>query len=179
MIVSKIGPVLATTLLLSAVSNVTAADLNTDAQKLGYIIGLEFGRNLKEQGNVVDLDALMDGLKTNYSGAELQMTTEEVQAFITEYKAKQESEREKQVSEAAASNKAQGEAFLETNRARDGVIETESGLQYEVMSLATHPLLPSPGLFHCAASDRTPGSRPAHRSWAAGSLYESQGRQCP
>jgi FKBP-type peptidyl-prolyl cis-trans isomerase len=128
----KIRPLLATTLLLVAVSDATAADLNTDEQKLGYIIGLDVGRNLREQGSEVDFDALMEGLKSAYSGAEAQMTNEEIQAFIAAF-------REKKVSEQTSQNQAEGAAFLETNRIKEGVTETASGLQYEVITMGDGP----------------------------------------
>ena len=38
-----------------------------------------------------------------------------------------------------AGNQAEGEVFLASNRARDGVIETESGLQYEIMTMGDGP----------------------------------------
>jgi FKBP-type peptidyl-prolyl cis-trans isomerase FklB len=40
-------------------------------------------------------------------------------------------------------NKEEGEKFLETNKKRDGIITTESGLQYEVITMGTGPK-PSP-----------------------------------
>ncbi|MFY7965179.1 MAG: FKBP-type peptidyl-prolyl cis-trans isomerase [Chitinophagaceae bacterium] len=39
--------------------------------------------------------------------------------------------------EQAANNLKKGQDFLATNKQRDGVIETESGLQYEVLTLGT------------------------------------------
>ena len=39
--------------------------------------------------------------------------------------------------EKAAANLEAGQAFLATNKLRDGVVETESGLQYEVLTMGT------------------------------------------
>ena len=49
--------------LLSAAlvsTTVTAAELETEAQKLGYIIGMDIGNSLKEQGTPMDIDTLLE-----------------------------------------------------------------------------------------------------------------------
>ena len=38
-----------------------AAELETDAQKLGYVFGMEIGAQLKQGGAEIDVDALCDG----------------------------------------------------------------------------------------------------------------------
>ena len=54
-----------------------ATELETDAQKLGYIIGMDIGSSLKQQGTELDLEALYDAIKATYNGEELAMTPEE------------------------------------------------------------------------------------------------------
>jgi FKBP-type peptidyl-prolyl cis-trans isomerase len=58
------------------------------------------------------------------------------EAFIAERRAAAETDR---VSQAAA-NAAEGDKFLLENRAKEGVIVTESGLQYQVVELGTGPM---------------------------------------
>jgi FKBP-type peptidyl-prolyl cis-trans isomerase FkpA/FKBP-type peptidyl-prolyl cis-trans isomerase FklB len=73
------------------------------------------------------MDALIAGLavalKNDTSG--MKMTVAEAQNYLQEYFPKAQ-EREQ------AKNKAEGEKFLEENKAKSGVITTESGLQYKV-----------------------------------------------
>ena len=45
---------------------------------------------------------------------------------------------------AAEKNFAQGQAFLQENRNKEGVITTESGLQYQILSEGTGTIHPSP-----------------------------------
>jgi len=48
--------------LLAAVllsGNAFSTELETDAQKLGYIIGMDIGSSLKQQGGNLDLDTLI------------------------------------------------------------------------------------------------------------------------
>jgi len=54
-----------------------ATELETDAQKLGYIIGMDIGSSLKKQGTELDLEALYEAIKATYKGEELAMTPEE------------------------------------------------------------------------------------------------------
>ena len=54
-----------------------ATDLNTDEQKLGYIIGMDIGKSLKQQGTDVDLDTMIEAIRATYNGQELALTDEE------------------------------------------------------------------------------------------------------
>ncbi|MEE8495996.1 MAG: FKBP-type peptidyl-prolyl cis-trans isomerase [Xanthomonadales bacterium] len=116
-----------------------ATELETDAQKLGYIIGMDIGSSLKQQGTELDLEALYDAIKATYKGEELAMTPEEAttirQSFIADRRAEVESERE----ELAASNAAEGDKFLLENHSKEGVQITDSGLQYRVIDMGDGP----------------------------------------
>lgn len=117
-----------------------AAKPETEAQKLGYIIGMDIGASLKQQGSEIDLDALFDAIRATYNGETPALTPEEAanirEAFIAERRAAAETDRESQ----AAANAAEGDKFLLENRAKEGVIVTESGLQYQVVELGTGPM---------------------------------------
>lgn len=116
-----------------------ATELETDAQKLGYIIGMDIGSSLKQQGTELDLEALYDAIKATYKGEELVMTPEQAatirQSFITKRRAEVESEREG----LAASNAAEGDKFLLENHSKEGVQITDSGLQYRVIDMGDGP----------------------------------------
>jgi FKBP-type peptidyl-prolyl cis-trans isomerase len=112
-----------------------ATELETDAQKLGYIIGMDIGSSLKQQGTELDLDALYDAIKATYNGEELAMTPEEAatirESFIAERRAEAESQREGM----AAANAAEGDKFMLENHSKEGVQVTDSGLQYKVLEM--------------------------------------------
>ncbi|MDT8319161.1 MAG: FKBP-type peptidyl-prolyl cis-trans isomerase [Xanthomonadales bacterium] len=129
--------VLATALLFTA--NALATELETEAQQIGYIIGMDIGASLKTQGTDIDLDALFDAIRATYEGQELALTPEEAatirESFIASRRAKAESERATQ----AAANAAAGDRFLLENRSKEGVIVTDSGLQYKVLEMGEGP----------------------------------------
>jgi FKBP-type peptidyl-prolyl cis-trans isomerase len=119
--------------------NALATELETEAQKLGYIIGMDIGASLKQQGTNLDLDALYDAIKATYNGEPLAMTPEEAatirESFIAERRVEAEAERNVQV----AQNAVEGDKFLLENRTKEGVILTDSGLQYEVLEMGEGP----------------------------------------
>ena len=116
-----------------------ATELETQEQKLGYIIGMDIGNSLKQQGTDLDLQALFDAIETIYNGGEPAMTQEEANAVREAFIAERRSEMEAQQAQLAAKNAAEGDAFLLENRTREGVVETESGLQYEIISAGDGP----------------------------------------
>ena len=113
--------------------NAFSAELETDAQKLGYIIGMDIGSSLKQQGGDLDLDSLIEAMRATYNGTPLAMTPEEAAAVREEFIAKRRAEAEKERASLASINAAEGDKFLLENRSREGVQVTDSGLQYEVI----------------------------------------------
>ncbi len=126
-------------MLLMMPGAMIAADLETQEGKLGYIIGMDIGNSLRQQGADIDLEALFEAIETIYKGEEPAISAEEAarvrEAYITERRAAVEAQRQ----ELAEVNAAAGSAFLAENQAREGVMVTESGLQYEVLAEGDGP----------------------------------------
>ncbi len=126
-------------MLLMMPGAMIAADLETQEGKLGYIIGMDIGNSLRQQGADIDLEALFEAIETIYKGEEPAISAEEAarvrEAYITERRAAAEAQRQ----ELAEVNAAAGSAFLAENQAREGVMVTESGLQYEVLAEGDGP----------------------------------------
>ncbi len=116
-----------------------ATELETDAQKLAYIIGMDIGSSLKQQGTELDLAALFDAIKATYNGEELAMTPEEAATIRQSFIAKQRSETENEKERLAAANTTEGDNFLLENQSKEGVQITDSGLQYKVIDLGDGP----------------------------------------
>jgi len=118
---------------------VFGAELETESQKLGYIIGMDIGNSLKQQGTDLDLDSLVEAIRATYTGAPLAMTPEEAATIREEYIAKRRAEAESERQEQAAANAAAGDKFLLENRSKEGVQVTDSGLQYKVIEMGDGP----------------------------------------
>ena len=110
-------------------------ELETDAQKLGYIIGMDIGGSLKQQGAELDLDSLVAALRATYNGEPLALTPEQAATIREEYIAKRRVAAETERQALAATNAAEGDRFLIENRAKEGVVVTDSGLQYKVVEM--------------------------------------------
>ena len=107
--------------------------IESDDQKASYGIGLQMGSQLGGAGDILDRAAFMRGLEDALAleGPDLEAAemNDVIQAFVGEM----QTAAAEQAQTLAAENLQEGEAYLEENGAREGVITTESGLQYEVL----------------------------------------------
>lgn len=115
--------------------NTWATELNTDEQKLGYIIGMDIGKSLRDQGTNVDLDTLMEAISSTYKGEDLAMTAEEAKTIREEYVKKMQAAQKAESEATSQDNLAEGQKFLAENKAKEGVQTTASGLQYKVLTM--------------------------------------------
>lgn len=108
--------------------------LDTQEKRVSYGMGMGLGQRIKHESFAIDIKSFTDGVKHAVEGVEPLMTDEEVmkemQAFQQQQMARQQEAQEKQGQE----NKAKGTAFLAENAAKEGVVTTESGLQYKVIT---------------------------------------------
>ncbi|MBY5991353.1 FKBP-type peptidyl-prolyl cis-trans isomerase [Ferrimonas balearica] len=118
----------------------TLPALAADLENESYSIGASFGKYLsgqlegqKDLGQDVDLDALMDGVEDALKGD----TRLDAEAMLDHLNARAErlntALQDKQQAEMDAL-KAANEAYLTENAAKDGVVVTKSGLQYQVLA---------------------------------------------
>ncbi|MCU7940252.1 MAG: FKBP-type peptidyl-prolyl cis-trans isomerase [gamma proteobacterium symbiont of Bathyaustriella thionipta] len=114
----------------------TEYTIKTDADKVSYGIGLQLAQQVKSQSfSGFSLDSLIIGLSDVFNNEPMRFAEDEMQAAFSAIN--------QQVQAAAATaaegNKAAGKAFLEENAKKEGVITTESGLQYEIITEGTGP----------------------------------------
>ncbi len=113
--------------------NVMATELETEAQKLGYIIGMDIGASLKQQGTDLDLDTLIEAIRATYNDETLAMTPEEAASTRETFIAARRAEAEQQRESMSSINATEGDKFLLENRVKEGIQVTDSGLQYKVV----------------------------------------------
>lgn len=127
-------------LLLSACSSGKApATLENDDQKASYGIGLDMGRSLAPAKGRLDMPAFMKGVEDALAGAEPALADSVVQAAIQAFSQSIMEAQQKERTELAEKNKAEGEKYLAENGAKPGVTTTASGLQYEVLTQGSGP----------------------------------------
>jgi len=107
--------------------------LKTTAEELSYALGMDVGRSLKRFGAEVDFDIFIEAVKTTLKGDETLLTRQQASKvtkdFVLEKRKKQAAERKA----AGEKNLMEGEAFLAENKTKEGVMTTDSGLQYQVL----------------------------------------------
>jgi len=115
---------------LSALGKEPAAGFKTDKQKFSYTVGYQMGQNLKRQNLEIDPKLVAQGMQDVLAGTKPKMTPDEMHAAVQGY---QKKEQEKMES-VAKKNLEAGQAFLEANKKKEGVVTLPSGLQYKVVS---------------------------------------------
>lgn len=107
--------------------------LETSAQRLSYGIAYGLGSRMAVDAVPMDMDAFTAGMSDGIEGAEPRLTQEEITAEMQAYQEKAVAAKQAAQAEAGAANLATSAAFLAANAAKEGVVVTESGLQYEVL----------------------------------------------
>ncbi len=132
--------IMAPTLLLFFVFPVGGQDnpsqeqqFETAAEELSYALGMDVGNSIKRYGAELNLEIFIDAVRTTFQGGTPLVTPQRArevkQEFLRERRLAKIAERKA----ASEKNLAEGQAFLASNREKDGVITTESGLQYRVV----------------------------------------------
>lgn len=119
--------------LVAASCGQPPASLDSDDQKASYAIGLDMGNSLEPAADHVDMAALLKGIEDALAGADPAVEPEVLREVMGRFNTTIREEQAAKSLAAAETNAAEGEAFLAENGAREGVVTTESGLQYEVL----------------------------------------------
>jgi FKBP-type peptidyl-prolyl cis-trans isomerase FklB len=108
-------------------------DMQDENQKLAYSIGVNIAENLRLQGvNNLDIEAFTKALEDVYQNDSLLVTEEEANAFIQDY-------FQNLAQRQAISNLQEGQAFLDSVAAVEGIVKLQSGLLYEVIEMGDGP----------------------------------------
>ena len=104
--------------------------LKTQKDSVSYSIGLNMGKNLKQQSVDVDPAILARGIKDVLDSAKTLLTEQQVQECMTNFQTQMmKTKGEKAVKE--------GAAFLAANKTKEGVVTLPDGLQYTILTAGT------------------------------------------
>ncbi|UZE98089.1 FKBP-type peptidyl-prolyl cis-trans isomerase [Alkalimarinus alittae] len=92
-------------------------------------MGLNIGKNFKQQDLPMNIDAIAEGMRDAMAGQ--QRLDDDIIQASAEAVRDREMEKQRALSDAQSQK---GVAFLAENAKREGVTSTESGLQYEVIT---------------------------------------------
>jgi FKBP-type peptidyl-prolyl cis-trans isomerase FklB len=114
-------------------TSVKSAKVKTSADSLSYAFGINFFHSAAADNIEIDPLLMAKGMidaKNEKAG----MDETAARGFIMMYIQKKQ---QQEMMAMYQGNKEEGEKFLETNKKREGVTTTESGLQYEVITMGT------------------------------------------
>lgn len=101
--------------------------MSQEVEAVSYCVGMSLGGSLLQQ-NLQGLspEVIAEAISDAFNGKEMKYTPEEANGIIQKF-LQAEGERK------FGANREAGEAFLAENAKKDGVVTTDSGLQYEVV----------------------------------------------
>ena len=125
--------ILLAAIIATAIGSAQAIELKSEADKVGYALGVDMGSTVKEiGGDKINIDAVVSGLKDAAAGKELAMKREEMDKTMQAFAEARMKEMQAQFEKEIAANAEAGKKFLEENGKKEGVKTTDSGLQYKV-----------------------------------------------
>lgn len=108
--------------------------LDDEVKRVSYGMGLGLGQRIKQEPFDIDVDVFSQGIKDAIAGNEPLMTQQEIATEMQAFQQQQVANQQEQMNKVGEQNKLDGEAFLAENATKEGVVTTETGLQYKVLT---------------------------------------------
>ena len=125
--------VLATGILAAGAYAEGVAGLDNPTNRVSYCIGVDLGKSFKRGGVEINADVMLQGVKDQMSGGKLLLTEDELRATMTSFQKDMQQKQMQSMRTAGIDNKTQGDAFMATNKTKEGVVTLPSGLQYKII----------------------------------------------
>jgi len=108
--------------------------------RISYALGLSMGNNFRNSGiQSLNVQDFADGVAAVFSGEKPKMTYDEAKEEIRKFFTAMEERQRAEAAKMAEVNEKAGKEYLEKNGAREGVLTTPSGLQYEILEQGNGP----------------------------------------
>ncbi|ARV05897.1 peptidylprolyl isomerase [Polaribacter sp. SA4-10] len=107
--------------------------LESEIDSVSYAIGLTMSDQLKNGFEDVNKDVLTQAIRNGLDSTNLLLESKEIQNVIKNYFTKKAALQKKEDLLKSEVYKKEGVAFLEANKTKEGVVTTESGLQYIIL----------------------------------------------
>lgn len=130
----------AAALLPLSAAEPSSSPLKTQQDKVSYVLGMNLGKQLKKNDVEINYDIYLKGLKDAVAGQNVLLTDQEAQKVMIQFQQELRAKQSAKSKIEGDQNKKAGEAFLEANKKKKGVVTTPSGLQYKVIVKGTGPI---------------------------------------
>ena len=121
----------------SSVEKIAAnSPLKSRKDQISYSIGADLAENFKEQGIDINPVALEKGLEDVAHGKTL-LSQAKMADTLKNFQQELMNKKQAEFKQLSLKNKEQGDAYLNSNKSKPGVITTKSGIQYKVIQIGT------------------------------------------
>ena len=118
-------------------NGVSKKPLKTELDSVSYAIGMDVAKNVKKSFDEFDNDLFIQGFVNISDSTDIMIDEAKAQQIVRAYFQKKQQADAAEKQEEARVNKEDGDIFLANNKTKDGVVTTESGLQYIVLKEGT------------------------------------------
>ena len=116
------------TALLSNTKKESPVTIETEEEKLSYILGYILTENTKKSETHLQATAYLQGVKDSIQNKQPVLQEADIKAISMKIQEKALLETQRKVGD---KNKNEGQKFLEDNKSKTGVVVTATGLQYK------------------------------------------------
>jgi len=115
--------------------------LETHQQKVSYSIGMDIGKNLKQNEIDVEMEALARGIKDAFADSSVKplLTAAQIEETMQKFQQDMMAKQNEKTNAMSSKNKNAGDAFLAENAKKEGVVVLPSGLQYKIIKAGNGP----------------------------------------
>jgi len=107
--------------------------LEDENARINYSVGYQVGGDFRRQGIDLDAEVVAKGIEDALSGSKPPLTPVEMRKELTELQRRASAKQQTLAQQAAEEQLLASQAFLEANKAEEGVQVTASGLQYKII----------------------------------------------
>lgn len=125
--------IFAITLTIPLIAIAADNKLNTIELKASYGFGVDFAKRLKQQGIILDINALTSGIRDASEGRKLAIPDDEINQARKQFLQKLQADLIVKQKKQATKNLEEGKIFLAANAEKEGIVTTSSGLQYKII----------------------------------------------
>ncbi|WP_111641575.1 FKBP-type peptidyl-prolyl cis-trans isomerase [Marinimicrobium alkaliphilum] len=110
-----------------------SVELETLEEKVNYLYGLNVAGNMQQSQVEIHTAAFLQGMQDARDDVEPRLSEEESMQIMQQFQEQQMARQEQESARLAEQNQAESAAFFSENATVEGVVTTDSGLQYKVV----------------------------------------------
>lgn len=107
--------------------------------RFSYAIGLQWGMTLKNEGENINPDVVMEAIKDVLAGKQPKYSQQELEQAYQVYSQARQMQQVEELRRKSQQNAAIGEKYLAENSKQEGVVTLESGVQFKVLKEGEGP----------------------------------------